>query len=49
MEIYLISYQRQGSSPAVYVASENNLMVTVNQALTEADGSPVLISLAKSI
>lgn len=49
MEMYLISYQKQGSSPVVYVASEENLMVTVNQALKESDGSPVLISLAKTI
>ena len=49
MEMYLISYQKQGSAPVVYVACENSLMATVNQALKESDGSPVLISLAKTI
>lgn len=49
MEMYLISYQKQGSAPVVYVASGNNLMATVNQALKESDGSPVLISSAKTI
>lgn len=49
MEMYLISYQKQGSAPVVYVASDDNLMSTVNQALKESDGAPVLISLAKTI
>jgi len=49
MKMYLISYQKQGSAPVVYVACENALMVTVNQALKESDGIPVLISLAKTI
>ena len=49
MEMYLISYQKQGSTPVVYVASEETLMVTVNQALKESDGSPVLVSSAKTI
>ena len=49
MEMYLISYQKQGSAPVVYVASDNNLMVTVNQALKESDGVPVLVSSAKTI
>lgn len=49
MEMYLISYQKQGSSPVVYVASDNTLMVTVNQALKESEGAPVLISSAKTI
>lgn len=49
MYFYLISYQKQGSAPVVYVASDNNLMATVNQALKESEGSPVLISSAKTI
>lgn len=49
MEMYLISYQKQGSAPVVYVASDNNLMATVNQALKESEGSPVLVSSAKTI
>lgn len=49
MEMYLISYQKQGFAPVVYVACENSLMTTVNQALKESDGTPVLISLAKTI
>lgn len=49
MEMYLISYQKQGSTPVVYVASESNLMATVNQALIESEGSPVLVSSAKTI
>lgn len=49
MEMYLISYQKQGSAPVVYVASDNNLMATVNQALKESDDAPVLVSSAKTI
>lgn len=49
MEMYLISYQTQGSAPVVYVASDNNLMATVNQALKESEGAPVLVSSAKTI
>lgn len=49
MKMYLISYQKQGSTPVVYVACENALMATVNQALKDSDGIPVLISLAKTI
>lgn len=49
MSFYLISYQKQGSAPVVYVASDNNLMATVNQALKESEGLPVLISSAKTI
>lgn len=49
MEMYLISYQKQGSAPVVYVAGDNTLMATVNQVLKESDGSPVLISSAKTI
>lgn len=49
MEMYLISYQKQGSAPVVYVASDNSLMATVNQALKESDGVPVLVSSAKTI
>lgn len=49
MEMYLISYQKQGSTPIVYVANDDNLMATVNQALKESEGSPVLVSSAKTI
>lgn len=49
MEMYLISYQKQGSSLVVYVASDNTLMATVNQALKESEGAPVLVSSAKTI
>ena len=49
MEMYLISYQKQGSAPVVYAASDENFMATVNQALKESDGAPVLVSLAKTI
>lgn len=49
MEMYLISYQKQGSAPVIYVACGDSLMATVNQALEESDGAPVLISLAKTI
>ena len=49
MEMYLISYQKQGSSPVVYVASDNALMATINQALKESEGAPVLVSSAKTI
>ena len=49
MNMYLISYQKQGSSPVVYVADDNTLMSTINQALTESEGSPVLVSSAKTI
>lgn len=49
MEMYLISYQKQGSAPVVYVASKSNLMATINQALKESDGAPVLVSSAKTI
>lgn len=49
MEMYLISYQKQGSTPIVYVANDDNLMATVNQALKESEGLPVLVSLAKTI
>lgn len=49
MEMYLISYQKPGSSPVVYVAGDDTLMVTINQALKESEGAPVLISSAKTI
>lgn len=49
MEMYLISYQKQGSAPVVYVACENSLMTTVNQALKESEGAPILVSSAKTI
>lgn len=49
MEMYLISYQKQGSAPVVYVACENSLMATVNQALKESEGVPILVSSAKTI
>lgn len=49
MEMYLISYQKQGSVPVVYVANESALMATVNLALKESEGSPVLVSFAKTI
>lgn len=49
MEMYLISYQKQGSAPVVYVASDNNLMATINQALKESEVAPVLVSFAKTI
>lgn len=49
MVMYLISYQKQGSAPVVYVASDNNLMATVNQVLKESDGAPVLVSSVKTI
>lgn len=49
MEMYLISYQKQGSTPVVYVASDDSLMVTINQALKESEGSPVLVSSAKTV
>lgn len=49
MEKYLVSYQKQGSTPVVYVAGDNNLMATINQALKETEGAPVLVSSAKTI
>lgn len=49
MEMYLVSYQKQGFMSVVYVAFENSLMATVNQALKESDGAPVLVSSAKTI
>lgn len=49
MEMYLISYQKQGSAPVVYVASNNNLTATINQVLKESEGAPVLFSSAKTI
>ena len=49
MEMYLVSYQKKGSSPVVYVASDNTLMATDNQALKESEGAPVLVSSAKTI
>lgn len=49
MEMYLISYQKQDSAPVVYVASEESLMITVNQALKESKGAPVLVSTAKTV
>lgn len=47
--MYLISYQKQGSSPVVYVAGDDTLMATINHALQESDGAPVLVSSAKTI
>lgn len=46
---YLVSYQKQGSSPVVYVADMTSLLDTVDQALKEADGTPIIISQAKTI
>lgn len=49
MEMYLISYQKQGSSPVVYAAGDNTLIATINQALKESEGAPVWVSSAKTI
>lgn len=49
MEMYLISYQKQGFAPVVYVASNETLMATINQVLKESEDSPVLVSCAKTI
>ena len=49
MEMYLISYQKQGSSPVVYVAGNNTLMATIDQLLKESEGLPILVSSAKTI
>ena len=46
---YLVSYQKQGFAPVVYVADMTSLLDTVDQALKESDGAPVLISSAKTI
>ena len=46
---YLVSYQKQGDKPHVFVANEESLMDTVNDALKASDGAPVLISQADSI
>lgn len=46
---YLVSYQKQGEKPRVFVANEESLMSTVDYALTVSDGAPVLISQADSI
>lgn len=44
---YLVSYQVQGSAPVVYVATSDNLMETIDFAIAESKGSPVLVSQAK--
>ena len=49
MEMYLISYQKQGTSRVIYVAGVDTLMATINQALKESDDTPILISSAKTI
>ena len=49
MKMYLISYQKQGSAPVVYVAGDNTLVATLNQALMESEDAPVLVSSAKTI
>lgn len=49
MEVYLISYQKQGSAPVVYVSYPHSLEATVCQALKEAVDVPVLVSLVKTI
>lgn len=46
---YLVSYQKQGEKPHVFVAIEESLMNTVNYALEASDGAPVLISQADNI
>lgn len=46
---YLVSYQVQGSAPVVYVATVDNLMETIDSAIEESKGSPVLVSQAKAI
>ncbi len=46
---YLVSYQKQGEKPYVFVANEESLMDTVNYVLKASDGAPVLISQANSI
>ena len=47
--VYLVSYQKQRSAPVVYVADTTSLLDTVDQALKESDGVPVIISPAKTI
>ena len=49
MEMYLISYQKQGSTPVVYVACLQSLEATICQALHEAVDVPVLVSLARQL
>lgn len=47
--VYLVSYQKQVSAPVIYVADMTSLLDTVDQALKEAEGVPVIVSQAKTI
>lgn len=47
--MYLVSYQKQNEAPVIYVASETSLMATVNKALEESAGTPVIVSLARTL
>lgn len=49
MEMYLVSYQKQGFSSVVYVATDGTLLATIGQALKESEGFPVLVSPATTI
>ena len=46
---YFITYQGSDQKPVMYVATDDTLSQTVKLALEQSNGSPVLISEAKSI
>lgn len=46
---YFISYQGLDQKPVMYVATDDTLSQTVKLALEQSNGSPVLISEAKTV
>ena len=46
---YFISYQGSDLKPVMYVATDDTLSQTVKLALEQCNGSPVVISEAKTI
>jgi CO dehydrogenase/acetyl-CoA synthase gamma subunit (corrinoid Fe-S protein) len=46
---YFISYQGSDQKPVMYVATDDTLSQTVKLALEQSNGSPVLISEAKTV
>lgn len=46
---YFISFQGEDQKPVMYVATDATLSQTIQVALTDSKGSPVLISEAKTV
>ena len=46
---YFISFQGEDQKPVMYVANDSTLSQTIQVALSKSNGSPVLVSEAKTV